>query len=86
LGDHEVPRSGNLGLGVMVAPGDAIEYGEDEINSYVRLRTTDGRVRYRHLASWYKEPGAARSAEDFEQMLRAAARLRPQVTVEPVSN
>lgn len=86
LGDHEVPRSGNLGLGVIVNPSDAIEYGEDAMNSYVRLKTTHGRVRYRHMASWFKEPGGARSAADFEQMLRAAARLRPQVTVDLAPN
>jgi hypothetical protein len=82
LGDHEVPKSGDLGLGVMASPADVVASGEDKVNNFFRLKTDHGRVRYRYLASWFKEPGGARSAEQFEQMLRAAARLRPQVRVE----
>lgn len=82
LGDHEVPKSGDLGLGVIVNPMDVVTYGEDEYNNYIRLKTTDGKVGYRYLSSWYKEPGGARSTQDYEALLRAAARLKPEVKVQ----
>lgn len=81
LGDREVPNAGGLGIGVVVEPSAAVAYGEDDFNSYVRLRTRDGRVRYRYHGSWFKEPGGAQSAEEYARMLHDVAALRPVVTV-----
>ncbi len=82
LGDKEVPKSGNLGLGVVVDPTSIVAFGEDDFNTYVRLKPENGRVRYRYHGSWFKEPGAARSTKDYEEMLKAVGRLRPEVKVE----
>lgn len=83
LGDREEPKAGDLGLGVVVDPKQIVAFGEDDFNSYVRLRPIAGRARYRYHGSWYKEPGAARSAKEYEEMLKAVARLRPEARVEP---
>lgn len=82
LGDLEVPKAGDLGIGVVVRPTDVVAYGEDDFNSYVRLRPSKGgRSRYRYHGSWFKEPGAARSAADYERMLREVSEFRPVVEV-----
>ena len=83
LGDKEVPKSGDLGLGVVVEPASIVAFGEDDFNTYVSLKPENGRVRYRYHGSWFKEPGAARSAKEYEEMLKAVARLRPEVRVGP---
>jgi hypothetical protein len=82
LGDKEVPKSGNLGLGVVFDPAQIVEFGEDGFNTYVRLRPVDGRLRYRYHGSWFKEPGAAKSTQDYQAMLEAVARLRPELRIE----
>ena len=82
LGDHEVPKSGDLGLAVLVDPKTVSAYGEDEDDSYVRLTPRDGRVRYWYHGSWFKEPGGARSTAQYEAMLREVIARRPQVKVE----
>ena len=79
LGDREAPRAGNLGIGVAVDPAQIVAFGEDEFNTYVRLRPTNGRVRYRYHGSWFKEPGAAQSADAYRAMLEETARMRPEV-------
>ena len=61
-----------------------VAFGEDDFNTYVRLKPENGRVRYRYHGSWFKEPGAARSATEYEEMLEAVARLRPEVRVGPI--
>lgn len=81
LGDHEVRQAANLGLGVVVDPATVAAYGEDAVNSYVRLKATDGRVTYRYHGSWAKEPGAADSTAAYQAMLAKVAGLRPQVKV-----
>ncbi|NLE57517.1 MAG: DUF4861 domain-containing protein [Planctomycetes bacterium] len=83
LGDRDALKAGNLGLGVVADPRQIVAFGEDDSNTYVRLRPDGGRVRYRYHGSWFKEPGAAKSAKEYEEMLRAVARLRPEVKVEP---
>ncbi len=82
LGDNDAPKAGDLGLGVVVDPGQAAGWGEDDFNTFVRLRPRDGRIVYRYHGSWFKEPGAAGSAEAYEAMLRSVAALRPDVEVE----
>ncbi len=82
LGDREVPRQGNLGLGVLADPDRIVAFGEDTFNTYMRLKPERGRVRYRYHGSWWKEPGAAGSAREYEEMLRAVLRQRPEVTIE----
>ncbi|GMU23273.1 MAG: hypothetical protein AMXMBFR13_33550 [Phycisphaerae bacterium] len=81
LGDRDAPRAGNLGLGVVVDPRQAVAFGEDDFNTFVRLKTTDGKVSYRYHGSWFKEPGAAASREEYQVMLRNVARLRPEASV-----
>ncbi len=81
LGDQGAPGAGDLGLGVVVDPGQVTDFGEDDFNTYVRLRPRDGRVVYRYHGSWFKEPGAAPSAAAYEAMLRSVAALRPEVQV-----
>ncbi len=82
LGDGEKPKAGNLGLAVLVEPGQIVEFGEDTFNTCVRLKPDRGRVRYRYHGSWWKEPGAARSAKEYETMLRAIVRMKPDVKIE----
>lgn len=81
LGDGGAPKAGNLGIGVIVDPRSVVAYGQTDYDNIVRLRPRDGRVVYRYHGSWFKEPGAAESAADYERMLRDVARLRPQVKV-----
>jgi len=81
LGDREVPKAGTLGIGVAVDPGQIVAFGEDAFNTYVRLKPSDGRLTYRYHGSWFKEPGAAKSATEYEGMLRSVATLRPQVSI-----
>jgi hypothetical protein len=82
LGDKEVPKTGNLGLGVVVDPAQIVAFGEDDFNTYVRLRPSDGRVCYRYHGNWFKEPGAATSAKEYQAMLETVARMKPEVKVE----
>ncbi|HOA72598.1 MAG TPA: DUF4861 family protein [Phycisphaerae bacterium] len=82
LGDYDAPAAGDLGLGVIVDPQTVVAYGEDDFNTYVRLRPADGRVRYRYHGSWFKEPGAAKSTAEYERMLRDVAALRPIVEIQ----
>lgn len=84
LGNGESLKSGNLGTGVVVDPKQIVAFGEDKANTYVRLRPENGRVTYRYHASWFKEPNAATSAKDYEARLRAVAKLRPIVKIEPM--
>ncbi len=81
LGDGEVPKAGGLGLGVIVEPATAVAFGEDAFDSYVRIKPVDGRVRYRYHGSWFKEPGGAQSAAEYERMLREVAACRPVVQI-----
>jgi hypothetical protein len=81
LGDRDAPQSGNLGLGVTVDPNQIVAFGEDDFNTYVRLKPADGKVSYRYHGSWFKEPGAAASAKEYEAMLLSVARLRPEASV-----
>jgi hypothetical protein len=82
LGDKEVPKSADLGLGVVADPQRIVELGQDDVNSYIRMSPGDGTVTYRYHASWEKEPGAAKSAKEYEEKLRALARLKPAVKIE----
>lgn len=81
LGDRDAPKAGNLGLGVIVDPDRVVAFGEDDFNTYARLRADGGKVQYRYHGSWFKEPDAARSAKEYKDMLRAVARMRPEVKV-----
>jgi hypothetical protein len=84
LGDHEVPQSSDLGLGVIVDPKGAT-FGQGPHNNYARLTPVDGKVEYLYHASWVKEPGGATSPEEYEQKLRGVARKTRllEVTVHP---
>lgn len=82
LGDKEVPKSANLGIGVVVKPERVSAYGTDGVNDYVRLKASNGQAVYRYHASWEKEPGAAKSPAEYEAMLRSVAGLEPEVTLE----
>jgi len=84
LGDREVPKAGDLGLGVVVDPAQIVSFGEDDFNTYVRLKPADGKIRYRYHGSWFKEPGAAQSAREYQTMLEKVARMRAEVKVETV--
>jgi hypothetical protein len=81
LGDHEVRKAADLGLGVVVNPEDVIEYTKDEYNDLIRLKTKKGRVSYRFHGSWEKEPDGAKNAADYKEMLLKVARERPVVKV-----
>lgn len=95
LGPGEVPNSADLGLGVAVDPANIVEFGEDAVNTYVRLRgenaapkgmkpaPSQSYVRYRTTASWVHEPAGAKSAAEFETILRDIAAMKPAVAVEP---
>lgn len=80
LGDKEVPKQANLGLGVVCKPSEIVAYGEDKVNNFIRLKS-DGAVSYRYMANWEKQPDAAKSAEEFGEMLKRVARLHPEVKV-----
>lgn len=82
LGDKDAPNAADLGLGVIVDPVSVAALGEDDFTTYVRLKPGQGMVKYRYHASWGKEPDAATSAREYEGMLRAVARLTPQVKIE----
>lgn len=82
LGDGEKPKAGNLGMAVLVNPAQVVDYGETEFDTYVRLKPDNGRVRYRYHGSWWKEPGAAKSAQEYRAMLEAVIRLKPVVRVD----
>ena len=79
LGDHDKPKSANLGIGFVVDPTVVIAYGQTSIDNYARVRLQDGRLSYRYHASWEKEPGGARSLQAYADKLTAVAELRPQV-------
>lgn len=81
LGDRDAPNTADLGIGVILEPDAVIEMGDTDFDTYVRLRPRDGRVRYRYHGSWGKEPGGARSAREYEHMLRNVAELRPVIEV-----
>jgi hypothetical protein len=81
LGDHEVKKAADLGLGVAVDPEDVIKYTKDDYNDLVLLKPKQGRISYRLHASWEKEPNGAKSAEDYKEMLSKVARKVPQVKV-----
>jgi hypothetical protein len=83
LGNNEVPKDADLGLGVVVDPALLAGTGEDKVSSYMRLKTEPGKtVVYRYHASWQKEPGAARSAAEYKTMLEKLARMKPVITLE----
>lgn len=82
LGDKEVPKSANLGLGVIADPEILNGMQDDDVNSFVRLVPKDGCVTYRYQANWEKTPGAAKSAKEYLEMLKRIARLRPEVKVD----
>lgn len=92
LGPGESVHSALLGLGVIYDPADAIATGEDDVNTFVRLRPrkvdpppglhgNGGWVHYRVNASWEHEPEGAHSTRDYTKILRHVARLRPQLQV-----
>lgn len=82
LGEGEVLKGGNLGLGIMADPYAIAEIGEDDVNHYFRLKPENGEATYRYIANWYKEPGAAKSADEFEEMMKKAMAVRPVVKVD----
>lgn len=82
LGNNEVPKSGNLGLGVVVPSGRIAAIGDDGVNSYVRLTPGEGKVSWRYNANWWKQPDAVKDAEQYKARLLQISRLQPQVKVE----
>lgn len=81
LGDHEKPKSADLGLGFAVDPQAVQVYAQNEYNNYVRLKAEDGQVRYRIHGSWEKEPDGAQSTAEYKEMLLKVARKKPVVKV-----
>ncbi len=92
LAPGEKPKGSNLGFGVVVCPADIVEFGDDGINSFVRLKgkmestseQSEARqpmyVQYKSHASWVNEPGGADSTQAYETMLRDLALLEPKVS------
>ena len=63
-------------------PAQIVAFGDDKVNNYIRLKPDNtGVATYRYHASWEKEPGAAKSAAEYAEMLGKAARLKPEVKV-----
>lgn len=87
LDPGEKPRGSHLGLGVVVDPENIVEFGEDAVNSYVRLRGENkahplkkdsvpaGYIRYHAHASWINEPGGADSTETYKNMLENMTKI-----------
>jgi len=92
LGPGEALHSAKLGLGIAFDPDDLAAIGEDDVNTFVRLRPerteppvgmagNGGRAAYRINASWEHEPAGAQSAAEYEAILRGVAALRPNVSI-----
>src|SRR5690606_20859684 len=92
LGPGETPNAANLGLGVTTDPAHIVAIEEDEVNTFIRIRTTSakppvgmggngGYATYRAHASWEHEPAGAQNATEYGNMLRRTARLHPVVKI-----
>lgn len=72
----------NLGMALLYRQVDLLEVTEDELSRVVVLKPNGGKVEYRFLAAWEKEPGGITSKEQFVQYLEeTVARLNAPVDV-----
>lgn len=83
LGDLQVPRQGNLGIGVVVHPTEIEDMAADGASEFVRFRSGLATVTYRYAASWWRDTRPLHSAAGFRQMLRSVGSLKPVVVVKP---
>lgn len=93
LAPDEKPKGSNLGMGIITDSSKIVEFGEDEFNSYMRLRGVKNPVqkspapenalyvKYFIHASWAEEEDGAKSAKDYETMLRDVLFAIPTITV-----
>lgn len=81
LGEGETPKGGNLGMAIMTEHPRMVRIAEDDVNHMIILKPAKT-TRFRYLVDWYKDPEPAKSAGDFEQMMRKTARKKPIVSFE----
>jgi len=91
LAPGEKPKGSHLGFGIAANPSQIVAFGEDAVNSFVRLKGASPPfspgaekekqvyVSYKVHASWIHEPGGASSSEAYELMLRSLARQKPEI-------
>lgn len=73
----------DIGLAVLYRQSDVIEVTEDSLSHVVVFQPSNGKVEYRFLAAWEKEPGGITSKQQFVQYLEeTVARLNAPIKVE----
>lgn len=76
LGNNQVPKSNNLGMGVIVDPQSVDTFGDDGIQYYAKLKSDGGKTSFRYTAEWEKTPGAAKSSDEYRKHLEEQVALK----------
>ncbi|MBX2963520.1 MAG: DUF4861 domain-containing protein [Cyclobacteriaceae bacterium] len=63
----------NLGIAVLFAADDFMEFTEDQFSHIVKMKPTSGKLTYYFLAAWEGEPGGIKTEEAFLAYLNEEA-------------
>ena len=71
-----------LGISLIYNNNDKLEITEDDLSYIVKLKPTDGKLKYYFAAAWIQEPDGIKNIDEFRTYLNAElARLNKPVTV-----
>jgi len=79
LGDHQVPKSANLGMGITFDPDLIDEIADDDFTSYARFRPSEKPVTYRYHANWGEGLDGAGTEQEYESQLVGVAQMLPRI-------